>query len=292
MIAPRTHVRLVLLPVTMLIALSACQLFASSSIDGTVRDDTTHQPVSGAKVRVAGMSAVATTSLEGTFLIRRVPAGLVRVTITCPGYEDCTIDSFLVRPDRSMQPGFDIRRSADPRWRTIVGTETDATAADLRCEIIPVKETYHVGDTASFRVVLTNVSKKPVVLVGSIEGSTGGDRYPHCVFTLERDGDTMVKRGIRIDGNFNDLRSSDFRLLAPGRSFEPFAMPSFVPPAEILKPFAKPGHYVVTFSYSTDAIDYKDWQPWWRAARADVIEKLKEVPRLNLQASIAVDVVE
>ncbi len=59
---------------------------ASSSIEGSVRDEKTNESLPGATVMLVGTSMGAATRLDGTFSIENVPAGSYTLRITYVGY--------------------------------------------------------------------------------------------------------------------------------------------------------------------------------------------------------------
>ena len=60
-----------------------------------------------------------------------------------------------------------------------IGSQVDVQASDITCEIVPAKQSFEVGDTPIFDVVLHNKSDKTFFLVYSVEGSNQLARYPH-----------------------------------------------------------------------------------------------------------------
>lgn len=68
------------------------------------------------------------------------------------------------------------RPTGTASWRNVVGTQTGAIAADLHCEITPLRAPLHVGDHPAFKVVFHNVGGKTFYLVGALDGSAEGMR--------------------------------------------------------------------------------------------------------------------
>jgi hypothetical protein len=234
------------------------------------------------------------TQQDGSFTILRVPPGTYEVKAMMMGYHATSIDSVVVRPYRETDlPPF-LVISMGPRWpesevaqRSIVGTETRATADDIRCDIVPVGgSTFQVGDMPTFKVVMRNVGRESFYLVRELDGSFHGYRYPKMSMTIDGPGRRPTRLG-GVCGNVNSPEPEDFALVHPDGTFEPFDV--YVSNDA----FTQPGRYKVTFTYDTDAIDYKYWvdQLNYHGMHPRAYMLLKQVPRVQITRTITVDVV-
>ncbi len=264
-------------------------------IRGFILDADTKRPLPYANAMVVGTTCGAMTQQDGSFTILRVPPGVHEVKAMMMGYHSMSIDSVVVRPyDETELPPL-LVISMGPRWpesevaeRSIVGTETRATAADIRCDIIPVGgNPFHVGDVPTFNVVMRNVGRESFYLVRELDKSFHGYRYPKMSMTIEGPGRGPTRLGI-VCGNTNNPEPEDFALVHPDGAFKPFDV--YVSNDV----FSQPGLYKVTFAYNTDAIDYKNWvdQINYHGMHPRAYMLLKQVPRVQVTQTIAVHVVE
>lgn len=264
-------------------------------IRGVILDADTKRPLPYANAMVVGTTCGAMTKEDGTFTILRVPPGVHEVKVMMIGYRSTSIDSVVVRPyDETHLPPL-LVLSMGPRWpdseaaeRSIVGTETLVTAADIRCEVISLGgNTFHIGDMPTFKVVMRSVGRESFYLVRELDKSFYGYRYPKMSMTIEGPGRGPTRLG-PVCGNTNNPEPSDFVLVHPDETFQPFDV--YVS----YDAFAQPGQYKVTFTYDTDAIDYMYWVDRlnYHGMHPRAYMLLKQVPRVQLSQTIAVDVVE
>src|SRR5881628_3468647 len=60
------------------------------TISGTVTDQTSGQPVVGAKVGVVGTTFITQTNAEGRYTLARIPAGVATLRVSAIGYAAAT----------------------------------------------------------------------------------------------------------------------------------------------------------------------------------------------------------
>ena len=75
---------------------------AENTIQGTVRDEVTHQPLIGANVIVEGTVMGAATDTLGYFVIPRVPSGFYHVRFDMIGYRPLVKLNVRVNPERGV----------------------------------------------------------------------------------------------------------------------------------------------------------------------------------------------
>lgn len=78
------------------------------SVDGTVTDKYTHQPLFAADVIVAGTGLGGITDRDGRFTIGDVPAGSHRVTVSMMGYEVVAVDDVEIRDGSATTMRFEL----------------------------------------------------------------------------------------------------------------------------------------------------------------------------------------
>lgn len=152
-----------------------------------------------------------------------------------------------------------------------------------------------VGQTPGVRVSIVNLASRPVWVVGVLEGSELGVRFPHFLPSVEGP-EPVSPPEIEFD-MVAPLRPVDFRRLDPGESLDPtvgqgqeawlplYAFANFRP--------AVPGRYRFGLVLSTLSDDPAEWLGGWEApGRVEASARLAEVPRVRLEASTTLDVVD
>jgi hypothetical protein len=100
----------------------------NATIGGTVRDESTGQPLTGVVVALPDLSRVTVTSDEGTWLLRDVPAGPHHLSVEGIGYSSRTLHALVprsghlaiditLRPDPVVLPRVDVRRAGKEQMR-------------------------------------------------------------------------------------------------------------------------------------------------------------------------------
>ena len=141
-------------------------------------------------------------------------------------------------------------------------TGPEIKPGDIVCEISAKKTNYVVGESPAIEVRLRNKTNRTIRLVGCLDGSDLGWRFPHCVF--EVDGPPGHRGpGIGRCGNTNALRAEDFVDLRAGESLNPFMRIDdygfFGSSALDFTHFMVPGKYTVRFRYSTNSSKILEW---------------------------------
>lgn len=118
-------------------------------------------------------------------------------------------------------------------------------------------QTIEAGQVPAFSVRLINRSDETICLVGSLDGSDVGWRYPKL--TAQREG-PVETAAIGRCGNMNNLREEDFVTLKPGQGFDPYdAERGFFGNQVLREKLTEPGEYTFTLTYDTDEHDIGKW---------------------------------
>src|SRR6266436_4480786 len=72
------------------LALPAIASAQQGTISGTVTDQTSSQPIVGARVGVVGTTFVTQTNAEGRYTLARIPAGMATLRVSAIGYAAAT----------------------------------------------------------------------------------------------------------------------------------------------------------------------------------------------------------
>jgi hypothetical protein len=147
---------------------------------------------------------------------------------------------------------------------------------------------HRVDQAVAVSIEVRNISQKPLRIVGVLEGSEMGVRFPHYIPAIK--APVKYEPEMEAYGNVAPLRAVDFRLLLPQESFDPtkplddaaylplFLFRNFRPPA--------PGVYELSLTLSTESERDEQWigirgYPGEEKA----LELLKDVPRLKIRSN-------
>jgi hypothetical protein len=151
---------------------------------------------------------------------------------------------------------------------------------------------HKAGAALPVRVEVRNTSGSALWVVGVLDGSEAGYRYPHYRPAIQAPQPAPPPESDGC-GNVAPLRLQDFRRLAPGEGFDPtdgrdgaayqplFAFANFTP--------AHPGRYELRLTLSTASEKAEDWLGMLGyPGEEEVLARLKDVPRLRVESNVAV----
>jgi hypothetical protein len=151
-----------------------------------------------------------------------------------------------------------------------------------------------VGEPVPVGVWVTNVGERPVHVVGVVDGSETGQRFPYYLPAI-RTGDAVVRPGLPEDPLVGPLRRSDVILLNPGDSFDPTSVDgrAYLP----LSTFANfrpvsPGRYTFELTLDTRAPEPARWLGRFGqdAERVAVLAAVRTIPSVLLTVAVDVEV--
>lgn len=163
---------------------------------------------------------------------------------------------------------------------------------EITCTISAEKTEYAVGESPEIKVTLHNKTGQEIVLVGSLDASDLGWRYPICDFKIEGPPDHSVN-GIGRCGNTNPLRLKDFITVPAGGKFDPYMKVDdygFFATSDLMwHNFSIPGKYRIKFRYSTDSREMQKWNGFENANgfldAAALRERFRQVPRFTVESN-------
>ena len=147
------------------------------------------------------------------------------------------------------------------------------------------------GAVVPVKIEVRNVSQNSLWVVGVLDGSEQGYRFPHYRPSIKSTPE-MPAPEFEACGNLAPLRLQDFRELAPNEAFDPtashggaayqpiYTFLNFAPPAK--------GRYQLQLKLSTASEKPEDWLGMLGyPGESDVLKRLKDVPRLEVESNIA-----
>jgi len=157
-------------------------------------------------------------------------------------------------------------------------------------------ETARVGRPVDMRVEIRNESGRAIWMVGVVDGSEEGVRFPRYIASVKFGGRVVAAPPPPEDPLVGPLRTADFRRLAPGESFDP-TRPSqgsaFLP----ISTFAnfvpsKEGAYRYELELSTNSDSLEKWLGRFNQEdeRASVLELIGKVPLVTVTGALDVEV--
>jgi hypothetical protein len=154
------------------------------------------------------------------------------------------------------------------------------------------KEPQRVGAPIPIAIIVHNVSQQSVWIVGVVDGSEDGSRYPHYLPQITLAGQVVAQPPPPEDPLVGPLRLADFRLLAPGDAFDPtspYLGGAYLPISTFsnFRP-AIPGRYAFSVVLSTESQQPEQWLGRFGqdAERSAVLERLARVPRLTSRSNV------
>jgi len=149
------------------------------------------------------------------------------------------------------------------------------------------------GQPVSVGIEVRNLTTDQVQMVGVVDGSEEGARYPHYQPSVSRDGVVMAGPPPPEDPLVGPLRERDFRLLNPGEAFDPtlgaegaaympiFTFASFSP--------TEPGVYRYQLTLSTESDRPEQWLGRFgqqEPEQAAVLRRVAQVPRVTTTSNV------
>jgi hypothetical protein len=165
------------------------------------------------------------------------------------------------------------------------GTPAPGAKNVLELTLSSDKKEYAKGERPVFTASLKNVSDGEVVVVGCLDGSCWGRRYPRWAATATVDGEAVAEEPLGMCGTVNPLDKGDVRTLKPGESMDPFGKPYFSHSklGTSLK-FDKVGSYKVVLTYDTEAAEEKRFHGAGEPA-AEALALLARVARTKVASN-------
>jgi hypothetical protein len=140
------------------------------------------------------------------------------------------------------------------------------------------------GRPVPVRASLRNDGPGELWIVGVVDGSESGTRYPHWLPSIVREGRAVAGPPQAEDPLVGPLRREDFHRLGAGDELEPGRLATFATYAP-----DEPGAYVYSLLLSTESARVEDWFGVFNQDPA-VAELVARVPRLTLRADLTVTV--
>lgn len=271
-------------------------LHSTGCIRGFVRTESDSLPISYANIILTGTLHGASSLDDGSFLLSGIDPGRYTVAVMAMHYCTARLPDVIVVSGDTTTILCTLTRAgltAAAAAAESIGVEITLDSDDLPCDITPGKPRFRVGDEPAFDVIIYNRSADTIYLPLRLDGSTQGVRFPHASISIDGPADGISSTSVFGCGYINQLQTEDFVKLEPGDLFRPFAGMFRFSSARNLT-FAKPGRYTVTFTYSTDEGDIREWLGTNMIERIPpALSKLmRRVPRVTIIKSIEVDVVE
>lgn len=150
-----------------------------------------------------------------------------------------------------------------------------------------------LGSPVPIRIEVKNVSSGSVWMVGVLDGSETGTRYPHYLPEIKLGGRAIANPPVPEDPLVSPLRLADFHLLQPGAGFDPTtkAGASYLPVSTFanFRP-SLPGRYEFQLVLSTESRSPDQWLGKFGqdVERAAVLDRLGLIPKFTVTSNLLV----
>lgn len=154
-----------------------------------------------------------------------------------------------------------------------------------------------IGAPIPIAVVVRNISENPIWMVGIMDGSEVGFRYPHYLPGISGPEPLPPPEGLPWCGVVAPLRLQDFCYLLPGEGFDP-TDPREGRAYEPLRTFLNfrppfPGSYEFRLTLSTESRHDEEWLGVVKYPGMDqVLNRLAKVPRVRVESNVLTIIVE
>lgn len=209
----RLVVRLIILVCTLWAACAAAIAQGSGTVRGRVFDRDTGDPLPAAIVMIEGTVIGTTADIDGSFVLRNVPAGRQRVKVSYIGYAPMTLE-LTVGSDASVEQNFQLTAKA------VVG-ETVVITAQARGQNTAINQQLE-SNTISNIVSSDRIKELPDVnaaeSIGRLPGVSidryGGEATAVAIRGLSPKYNTITVNGVALPATNDDDRSVDLSLVA------------------------------------------------------------------------------
>jgi hypothetical protein len=150
-----------------------------------------------------------------------------------------------------------------------------------------------LGGPVPIQIEVKNVSSGSIWMVGVVDGSETGTRFPHYLPEIRLTGRVVAKPPAPEDPLVSPLRLADFYLLEPGTSFNPTAKPgaTYLPVSTFanFRP-SVPGRYEFHLVLSTESKNPDQWLGKFGqdVERSAVLDRLQLIPKLTITSNLLV----
>ncbi len=170
----------------------------------------------------------------------------------------------------------------------IVAIALPRPAGPLEC-FIRATPTCLQGTDPKITVAIFNRTDSDIYLVGSLDGSEGTRRYPHCYFEVTGpDGAPITLRGGAC-AYMNALREKDFMKVPPGGQFDPYQHIDeygfFSAHMLSADAFRAAGKYRIRFVYSTRSRFIDSWRGPTDETHSEIRTLFEQVPKVEIKSN-------
>jgi hypothetical protein len=169
-----------------------------------------------------------------------------------------------------------------------VGTDRDIVSITLTCS----SPTIQTGAPSGVTIEVRNVTDHPVWIIGIVDGSELGARFPRWIPIVEGAVDVQAPE---LSDFTSPLRPADFRKLEAGEAFDPSSTAGgahFFPLATFEAISETPGRYTLAVELDTRGPDESAWagtlpdrRPEAKGEAEEVRHLLLKVPRLCIRSN-------
>lgn len=181
-----------------------------------------------------------------------------------------------------------------------------AEQSDVEISVFSNKNAYLISEPVILNATIKNNTKEEILFVGPQDGSENKFRYPFCYFEVKDKNGEIVKDDYPACKVVNPLTKEAFHIIKHGGIYDFFEDGFNLSRIKTLKP----GIYLITLYYSTDAKKESQWyglyaddywetrntNEFWKKREKEMKEirgMLKKVPVLNMKSNtITIEIIK
>ena len=187
---------------------------ANGSIEGTVKDASTGEPLPGANVTLVGTGFGASTSIDGKYVIRNVPPGSYTIRSAYIGYK--TVDIAIpVREGTDARQDFKLRAVSLEGETVIVTAQAEGQNAAINQQLAAPQIVNVVSAARIQELPDANAAESMGRLPGVSISRYGGEGTQVTIRGLAPKYNIINVDGVRMASSNADDRSTDLSMISP-----------------------------------------------------------------------------
>ncbi len=184
------------------------------SVSGKVVDKTSGEPLPGVNVFLEGTSIGAATSVEGEYIIHKIPAGTYNIMVKYIGYNDQSIP-VTIAANSKLEQNFELDYTTTEIEEIAITAQASGQLAAVNQQLSANTIKNVVSADRIRDVPDANAAESVSRLPGISLIRSGGEGQKVAIRGLSPKYNVMMVNGVRMQSTDRDDRSVDMNMIAP-----------------------------------------------------------------------------